>query len=66
MQKISVRAVQGRVAFTAARGGVRIPSEKYVEVDNTPWIGRLLDVHGDIEKKTTSTKKPTSADTKVE
>lgn len=60
MEKISVKAVQGRVAFTAARGGVRIPADKYVEVDKTPWIDRLLEVHGDIEAKgKTSSKKPT-------
>lgn len=51
MQKISVKAVPGRVAFTAARGGARIPSDKYVEVDHTPWIDRLLNVHQDITEE---------------
>ena len=69
MEKISVKAVEGRVAFTAPRGGVRIPSDQYIEVDRTGWIDRLLNVHGDIvqdkrsaSKKQDETKKPTVAD----
>jgi len=56
MEKISVKAVEGRVAFTAPRGGAKIPSDKYVEVDKTPWIMRLLEKHGDIVQEKASKK----------
>lgn len=48
MKYIKVRAVAGRVARTA-RDGDFIPHDRYVRVDFTPYIKRLLDVHGDIE-----------------
>jgi hypothetical protein len=58
-----VKAVQGRVAFTAARGGVKIPADKYIEVDRTPWIDRLLDVHQDIiEEKSSKKQAPKATD----
>lgn len=60
MEKISVKAVEGRQAFTAARGGVKIPHDNYIEVDKTPWIMRLLQKHGDItakDDKSSSSKK---------
>jgi hypothetical protein len=53
MEKISVKAVEGRVAFTAPRDGVRIPTDRYIEVDKTKWIMRLLDHHQDIVQETT-------------
>jgi hypothetical protein len=46
---ISVKTVEGRIAYTAARGGERIPNDRYVVVEKTPWISRLLSVHKDIE-----------------
>lgn len=55
MQKVSVKAVEGRLAFTASRGGAKIPHDKYVEVDETEWIKRLRDVHGDIVQEVAKT-----------
>jgi hypothetical protein len=48
MEKISVKAVKGRKAFTAPRGGVSIPHDRYITVDKSPYIDRLLNHHGDI------------------
>lgn len=48
MGMIRVRTVAGRVARTAPRGQY-IPTDKYIEVEQTPYINRLLHVHGDIE-----------------
>lgn len=49
MSKINVKAVEGRVAYTAPRGGKIIPTDRAIPVDATPWIMRLLRVWGDIE-----------------
>jgi hypothetical protein len=65
MEKLSVKAVKGRVAFTAPRGGVRIPHDRYVEVDDNTWIRRLLDVHGDIIQEKKSAAKTTSKPTET-
>lgn len=47
---IKVRAVPGRIAYTAARGGKLIPSDgDGINVERTAWIERLIRVHGDIE-----------------
>lgn len=46
---ISVKTKQGRVAYSAAVGGRRIPTDAYVSVQATSWTDRLLNVHGDIE-----------------
>lgn len=51
MAKVEVKCLEGRVAFTAARGGVRIPTDKYITVTMTSWIDRLINHHGDIELK---------------
>lgn len=51
MSVIFVRAVAGRKAYDAPRGGKRIPNDEYVPVKPTPWINRLLRFHGDIELK---------------
>lgn len=51
MAKVEVKCLEGRVAFTAARGGARIPTDKYIQVTMTPWIDRLINHHGDIELK---------------
>ena len=47
MAVIKVKAVEGRVARTS-RNGEFIPSDRYVRVEETPYIKRLRDVHGDI------------------
>lgn len=46
---VSVKTKPGRVAFSAPRGGDAIPHDRYVPVERTPWIERLISVHGDIE-----------------
>lgn len=51
MAKVEVKAVEGRVAFTAPRGGVRIPTDSYITVNRTSWIERLLNHHQDITEK---------------
>ena len=45
---ISVRAVTGRIARTSARGDV-IPHDRYIPVEKSHYINRLLDHWGDIE-----------------
>lgn len=47
MDHIKVKAVPGRVARTS-RNGEFIPDDRYVRVAYTPYIQRLLNVHGDI------------------
>lgn len=49
MSLIYVKTKKGRVAFSAPRGGVRIPDDKFVEVEQTNYINRLIDYHGDLE-----------------
>ncbi|MGL5734762.1 MAG: hypothetical protein ACRCYS_07840 [Beijerinckiaceae bacterium] len=46
--KIYVKALPGRVARVSPRGAM-IPSDHFVAVDFTPYVKRLLEVHGDIE-----------------
>lgn len=48
MQVISVRAVAGRVARKSPKGDF-IPHDRYVPVEKTEYVARLLHVHGDIE-----------------
>jgi hypothetical protein len=50
MPMIYVKTVEGRVARSAPRGP-HIPSDRYVKVEHTPYIERLLTVHGDIIRK---------------
>jgi hypothetical protein len=45
---VSVKAVPGRLAFTAPRGGASIPHDTFVEVEETNYIRRLIDFHGDL------------------
>lgn len=49
MPLIHVRALPGRVAFTAPRGGKRIPDDKFITVPLNPWIANLIQKHGDVE-----------------
>lgn len=50
MPMIYVRAKPGVIARMSPRGPV-IPHDKYVPVEDTAYIRRLLDHHGDIEKR---------------
>jgi hypothetical protein len=45
--KVRVRTVEGRVARESPRGEY-IPTDRFVTVRRTPYIERLLYVHGDI------------------
>lgn len=58
MSLISIKAKPGRVAFTAAKRGDRVPTDRYIQVQMTPWINRLLNVHGDIEVEPAPAAKP--------
>ena len=48
MDIIKVKAVAGRVARISPRGAF-IPHDRFIPVENTFYIQRLLRVHGDIE-----------------
>jgi hypothetical protein len=48
---VDVKARKGRVAFTAARGGVRIPNDRFISVAKSDWLVSLAEKHGDIEMK---------------
>lgn len=45
---VTVKTAEGRVAYDAPRGGERIPSDRFVTVERTPWISRRIEV-GDLE-----------------
>jgi hypothetical protein len=49
MERIKITGVVGRVAFTAARNGIRVPYNKEITVPKTLWIERRLAV-GDIRE----------------
>lgn len=48
MKTIKVKAKEGRIARESPRGPF-IPHDQYVKVPDTPYVRRLLNVHGDIE-----------------
>lgn len=55
--RITVRALKGRVVYTAPTGGKLIPdSGDGITVERDSWVNRLLTVHKDIE---IVTKQPT-------
>lgn len=55
--RIEVKAKAGRVARTSPQGPF-IPEDRYVVVEKTSYIERLLNVHGDIEAKPQGQKPP--------
>lgn len=57
MSMIRVKTVEGRRAYTAPRGGKPIPTDRYVDVEHTAYIERLLNFHQDIVQETAA-KKP--------
>lgn len=61
-QLIWVRALPDRIAYTAPKGGRRIPSDQYIQVPPGPWITRLLTVHGDIEQKPETASAPVAVE----
>lgn len=57
--RIMVKAVKGRVAYTAPTGGKLIPTDgDGILVERDAWINRLLTVHKDIEIVTAQPKPP--------
>lgn len=51
---INVRCRKGRVAFSAPVNGNLIPDDRFVPVEKTAYIDRLINFHKDleVEKKT--------------
>lgn len=45
--KIRVKAVEGRVARVSPKGEM-IPHDRYILVDLTPYMARLINVHEDV------------------
>jgi len=45
--KLRVKAVEGRVARVSPQGEM-IPHDRYILVDVTPYMARLINVHGDV------------------
>lgn len=48
MAQIYVRTKPGRVARTAPRGDL-IPTDRFIAVQPSAYIDRLINIHGDIE-----------------
>lgn len=48
VNRIKVRAVPGRIVRTAPNGDF-IPSDRFVTVEHTHYIERLILVHADLE-----------------
>ena len=47
LNRVRVRAVAGRIARTSPRGDF-IPHDRYITVERTTYIDRLISVHGDV------------------
>lgn len=43
VQKIAVRTAPDRVAYSAAKGGIRIPTEGSTDVKYSRWIQKRID-----------------------
>lgn len=52
---VSVKAVEGRIARTSPTGSF-IPSDRYVSVELTPYLRRLIKLHGDVVVEPAPTK----------
>lgn len=63
--RIKVKAVKGRIARTAPDGPF-IPHDKFVPVEKTKYIARLLEHHGDIEQEPAKVKAEQSVDKKAD
>ena len=48
MSTVYVRTLEGRVARVSPKGAF-IPQKEFIGVKLTPYISRLVNVHGDIE-----------------
>ena len=49
MPRIMVKAMPGRIAYSAPRGGKVIPHDEFIPVQDTPYVRRLANIWGDIE-----------------
>lgn len=67
LKTIRVKAVAGRIARNGPRGEL-IPDDRFVTVDVTPYILRLINKHGDLtvepEKKPAPVKAPVEKELK--
>lgn len=54
---IKVKAAEGRVARDGPNGRY-IPADKFMEVQETAYIRRLIDVHGDLIEETAASSAP--------
>jgi len=52
---ISIKCRKGRVAFSAPINGNLIPTDRFVPVEKTPYIDRLINFHKDVEVEVTTT-----------
>lgn len=50
MPTVDVKAVAGRIARISPRGEM-IPHDRFVTVEHTSYMHRLIHVHGDVEVK---------------
>lgn len=48
MRIIRVKAAPGRVAYSAPAGGRLIPQDEPIAIPLTPWVEKLIAVHGDV------------------
>lgn len=48
-ETVKVRTLPDRIAYTDESMKRRIPNDQFIEVPRTPYIDRLLSLHGDIE-----------------
>lgn len=48
MSRIWVKTKVDRIAWTQPTGGIQIPTDRYMQVEATPWIRALIDKHEDI------------------
>ena len=66
LKTIRVKAVAGRIARNGPSGEL-IPDDRYVTVDETPYMKRLINHHGDVtvepEKKPAPVKAPVEKET---
>lgn len=56
---VRVKALEGRVVRVSPQGAF-VPNDRFVAVTRTPYVQRLIDVHGDVvvESKQTAAQAP--------
>jgi hypothetical protein len=58
MAIVNVRALPGRIAFSAPKGGFQISNDRFVPVTVTPWVNDLIHKHGDVEVEPDAARQP--------